>query len=789
MDSLNFQYLGEVMGDIFGDAVGIADKLHHKYITIEHVFLAMLKYPNSKDLLEQVCGNLEYLENLVSEYLYEYVDKRKDNESLQVTPPLKNIIDTLSERRENLAKSLNIDAYNAYEYWEFLDEILLEQHSYSAKLLSAFDLNYGDFFRNSKEATKGYAVSSRQQFIEDVDKSQIESYKKQDKLFKDDQIGWYKLDFLKQNTKTKTDKAIQKFAKDLSKLAEENKLDPLIGRENELERICEILCRRKKNNPILLGEPGVGKTSIIEGLAIAIYEGKVADKLKQSRIYSLDLASMVAGSKYRGDFERRLKAFIKEIQNDKNAIVFIDEIHSLVGAGDNGGNMDAANILKPVLANGDLRCIGATTFNEFKKSIEKDKALLRRFCPIDIKEPSLKDCLDILNSLKPLYEKFHNVVYDENAIELCLDLADRYIYDKFLPDKVIDLMDEVGAKVAMDKAKLESKTDSTPSVITKTDIESIIANNYNIPKSHITTNERELIKNLESKLKSRIYAQDKAIESLVQSIKIAKANLKEENHPIGSFLFSGPSGVGKTELSKELAKALGLSFIRFDMSEYSQAHSVATLIGAPAGYVGYENGGILVDKIRKNPHCVLVLDEIEKAHSDIYNILLQVMDNATLSDNMGNMARFNNVILILTSNVGSKEGNTIGFNSDNSTRSDNALKDTFSPEFRGRLDSIIAFNPLSKNEFKLIAKKIINDLNENLKSKNITLKLEPSALKELVNASFETSLGAREIKKLIDKEIKTRLSNLIINGDLEEGGNISITFKKEFCLKVVQNLV
>lgn len=832
----------DTLSEIIDYSVRVARELHHEYLTLEHIFLGLIVHRKSRDFLELCGANVAQLENIIKDYIVKYIPS---NENISL--PKQTL--ALSRVLSSMVRHADTSGANVVEFWDFLVFAMEEKDSYVARLLNSLQVSRLDILEN--------IPSQDMDFLANDSSLNLKS-SSVDEHTQDNAFGI---------SKNKVKSALDGFSKNLNILAQKGKIDPLIGRDSEIERICEILCRRKKNNPILLGEPGVGKTAIVEGLALAITQNKVPKKLQNATIYALDLGSLVAGSKYRGDFEKRLKAIIAELEEKENIIVFIDEIHTLVGAGaTSSGSMDASNLLKPALANGNIRCIGASTFSEYKNSIDKDKALSRRFCAIDIKEPSLDSCLQILRSLKPLYEEFHGLKYDDEALEACLELANRYIHDKFLPDKAIDLLDEVGASFALNnssagnhcidfevshKARTQSaltlretsknytsntshtriaenttesslrdlrskswqskdsfcqnhnnvametkeKTNSikskTPQIIvTKKDVENVLSRTYHIPKTQVNADEREAIKSLDKRLKKRIFAQDEAIDKITRQIKIAKANLKEPNHPIGSFLFSGPSGVGKTELAKELATHLGMAFVRLDMSEYSQAHSVATLIGAPAGYVGYENGGILVDKIRKNPHCVLVLDEIEKAHSDIYNILLQVMDNATLTDNMGNIARFNNAILILTSNAGSKEGNAIGFGADNSTRVSGALKDIFSPEFRGRLDGVIYFNPLKTAEFRKIAQKIINDLNETLHSRGIKIMLDSSALNRLSASSVDSALGAREIKKLIDNEIKTNLSEIIISGKLDNGGEVLVSYKKGgFKLEIMSNAV
>ena len=806
----------DTLSEIIDYSVRVARELHHEYLTIEHIFLGLIVHKKSKEFLESCGANTAQLESHIKDYIIRYIPSNENISLPKQTPALGRVF-------SQMVRHADTSGANVVEFWDFLAFAMEEQDSYCARLLKSLQVARLDILENIPS-------------FSDFDRQNAQNMRTDFGSQPSFETG---AAFTKNKSKgAVTKSSLDGFSKNLNSLAKQGKIDPLIGRDSELERICEILCRRKKNNPILLGEPGVGKTAIVEGLALAIEQNKVPQKLQNATIYALDLGALVAGSKYRGDFEKRLKAIIAELEERENVIVFIDEIHTLVGAGaTSGGSMDASNLLKPALANGNIRCIGASTFSEYKTSIDKDKALSRRFCAIDIKEPSLDSCLEILHSLKPLYEEFHAIKYDDEALETCLELANRYIHDKFLPDKAIDLLDEVGARFALSSYSLSdknldlskdnnanalknlqtntqahttkatstkiaelkestklaqssksktSKHSTKPTIIiTKKDVEEVVSKTYHIPKSQVNADERNALKTLDKRLKKRIYAQDEAIDKVVRAIKIAKANLKEPNHPIGSFLFSGPSGVGKTELAKELATHLGMAFMRFDMSEYSQAHSVATLIGAPAGYVGYENGGILVDKIRKNPHCVLVLDEIEKAHSDIYNILLQVMDNATLTDNMGNIARFNNAILILTSNAGSKEGNAIGFGADNSTRISGALKDIFSPEFRGRLDGMIHFNPLSNAEFKKIAQKIFSDINESLKTRGIKITLDCSALNRLSQSSGESALGAREIKKTIDSEIKASLSEIIISGKLDKGGEVLVSFAKgEFVLSL-----
>lgn len=709
------------------NAVESAREMRHEMLTIEHIFLAILNNHKGEELLKAFGANISQMQKLIRIYLSNHLPISKTQEiSLPTqTPALDRVFSSMIEHAANSNQKI-------LEIADLLAFILQEEDSYSAKLLNAQGITRLDIL----------------EFITSEEKEQ--------------------------NTQN-TDSYLRKYSKNLVELAKEGKIDPVIGRKEEIERVSEILCRRKKNNPILIGEPGVGKTAIAEGIALQIAQKKAPKALHNAQIFALDIGDMVAGSKYRGDFEKRLKGVLNEVVQIENAVLFIDEIHTIVGAGStSGGSLDASNLLKPALASGSLRCIGATTYNEYKTHFDKDKALSRRFSKVEVNEPSLLDSYAIIQELAPIYEKYHHISYTPEALKACVDLSHRYISEKFLPDKAIDIMDEVGANY-----KIHAPTSKKPKLISVEDIENIISKSVNIPKSQVSSDERGLLKNLAQKLKSRIYAQDKAIDALVEAIKMNKAGLGEVHRPIGSFLFVGPSGVGKTELSKEIAKALGLHFEKFDMSEYMESHSVSRLIGAPAGYVGFEQGGLLIDAIKKHPHCVLLLDEIEKAHSDVYNILLQVMDNAMLTDNSGNKADFKNVILIMTSNVGSKEANVLGFNKIEGSKHEKALKDVFSPEFRSRLDGVIAFDRLGKKEFERIANKYIQDINISLQEKNIVLDIDNKALNNIASRGIDNALGAREIRRIIENEIKRKLSDEILFGKLKNGGSVKITTSKD----------
>ena len=551
--------------------------------------------------------------------------------------------------------------------------------------------------------------------------------------------------------------------------------NPLIGREQELDRTIQVLCRAEKNNPLHIGEPGVGKTAITYGLAARINEGRVPEKLKNARIYGIDLGSMVAGTQFRGDFEKRLKAVMEELKEEENPILYIDEIHNLVGAGAvNGGSMDASNLLKPYLTDGTLKFIGATTYEEYKKYFSKDKSLVRRFQNIDIKEPTVEETVEILNGLKPYYEKFHHVRYQKGTMEHAAVLSNQYINERYLPDKAIDLIDEAGAYL-----ELHPKNKKVQ-VVDKKLVEEVLAKICRIPKQTVETEERQKLARLERELKGRIFGQDEAVDQLTNAIKLAKAGLNEENKPVSSLLFVGPTGVGKTELAKSAAKVLGIRLVRFDMSEYAEKHTVAKLIGSPAGYVGYEEGGLLTEAIRKNPHCVLLLDEIEKAHPDIYNILLQIMDYATLTDNQGRKADFRSVILIMTSNAGAEKADraSIGFGGRqlNEEGITDEVKRVFRPEFRNRLDRIIIFRPLDAAMADRIVGKEFGNLARKAAEKNVELTLSRACRKYLAAKGVSREYGAREIKRIIGQEIKPLLVDEMLFGRLKKGGSCEIDY-------------
>ncbi len=569
---------------------------------------------------------------------------------------------------------------------------------------------------------------------------------------------------------------LKAYTVNLNEEAKEKRIDPLIGRGNEVERIIHILARRKKNNPILVGDAGVGKTALVEGLARKIVEGEVPHALKDSTVYSLDMGSLLAGTRFRGDFEERIKAVIKALQKIDGAILFIDEIHTIVGAGaTSGGSMDASNLLKPALASGKLRCVGSTTFQEYRTHFEKDRALVRRFQRVEVNEPSVEDTIKILEGLKKQYEEFHGVTYTQGAIEAAATLAAKYLHDRKLPDKAIDLVDESGAAAKLAAGK-------PGAVVDVVDVERVLARMAQIPPREISTDDKSQLKNLDTELKRHIFGQDEAIVQLASAIKLGRAGLRAAEKPIGSFLFTGPTGVGKTEVAKVLAKTLGIGFVRFDMSEYMERHTVSRLIGAPPGYVGFDQGGLLTDAIAKTPHAVLLLDEIEKAHPDVFNVLLQVMDHGKLTDNNGKQTDFRHVILLMTSNVGARDltRRSVGFGDPKvGADVDREFKNLFSPEFRNRLDARIMFRSLSPVVMSSIVEKFIKELATQLAERNVTIEVTEAAKQHLAEKGYDPDNGARPLGRVIQDDIKRPLSDELLFGKLENGGNVSIGFDVE----------
>ncbi len=573
---------------------------------------------------------------------------------------------------------------------------------------------------------------------------------------------------LEPETRQNGSSPLERFCINLSQRAREGRIDPLIGRSDELSRCIHILCRRRKNNPLLVGEAGVGKTAIAEGLALQIEQGDAPEAIHDATIYALDMGALLAGTKYRGDFEERLKAVLTALQKEKHGILFIDEIHTIIGAGAaSGGTMDASNLLKPALASGELRCMGATTFQEFRNLFEKDRALSRRFQKVDIHEPSVEQTIDILKGLKSRLEEHHDVRYSQAAIENAARLASRYLADRHLPDSAIDVLDEAGAAMRVRPADKRRKQ------VTVHDIEAIVASIARIPPQQVSASDKRRLSHLERDLKLSVFGQDEAIEQLAASIKLSRAGLAHPERPIGSFLFAGPTGVGKTEVARQLARIMGVELIRFDMSEYMESHTVSRLIGAPPGYVGFDQGGLLTEAVSKNPHAVLLLDEIEKAHPDLFNLLLQIMDHGTLTDNNGRSADFRHVVLIMTSNAGAFEmqQNTVGFNPQPRSGEDKeAIKRIFTPEFRNRLDNIITFAPLAEETILHIVDKFIIELEEQLRDKKVELDVTHEARAWLARHGYDPLMGARPMARLIQEQIKKPLADAILFGDLQRGG-------------------
>ena len=579
---------------------------------------------------------------------------------------------------------------------------------------------------------------------------------------------------------------LESFASNLHSEAEAGRIDPLIGRLEEVTRVIQILSRRRKNNPLLVGESGVGKTAVAEGLARLIVEQQVPDVLSDSVIYSLDLGALLAGTKYRGDFEKRFKALLGELKKDENAVLFIDEIHTIIGAGAaSGGVMDASNLLKPALTSGQLRCIGSTTYQEYRGIFDKDRALSRRFQKIDVEEPDVETTYKILKGLKPRFEEHHKLRYSDSSLKAASELAGRYINDRYMPDKAIDVVDEAGAYQQLQPASKRKK------LIQAADMEKVVASIARIPPKHVSSSDVAALKNLEGNLKMVVFGQNEAIDSLATAIKLSRAGLNEQDKPIGSFLFSGPTGVGKTEVSRQLAKIMGIELLRFDMSEYMERHTVSRLIGAPPGYVGFDQGGLLTEAVTKNPHCVLLLDEIEKAHPDVFNLLLQVMDHGTLTDNNGRKADFRNVILIMTTNAGAQEmaRASIGFTEqDHSSDGMGVIKKAFTPEFRNRLDTIIQFGSLSPETIRTVVDKFLVDLQVQLDEKGVVLHVEESARDWFVEHGYSESMGARPMGRLIQEKLKKALAEDILFGQLTEGGDVFVTAADSIEIRVEANV-
>jgi ATP-dependent Clp protease ATP-binding subunit ClpA len=723
------------LNNVFRESVQYAKENRHEYLTLEHIFLSILKSEEGQEILMAVGGDIDYMTELITTYLNTNVPVLELNEEGEIDDPYETV--ALSHVMNDMMTHINSSGRHEAKIGDMLASIFTQQKSYTYQVMKAENIDRVDILE----------AISHNDFINEQTKDIVE--------IEEDEYP-----------------NLTAYTIELVSIAKQGKIDPVIGRISEIDRVMQTLCRRKKNNPLLVGEPGVGKTAIAEGLALKISEANVPDILKNSKIFALDLGAMISGTKYRGDFEKRLKGVLSELESVDKSIIFIDEIHTLVGAGaTSGGSMDAANLLKPALARGDLKCIGATTYAEFRNYLDKDKALSRRFSKIDIDEPSAEDTIKILQGIKHKYEAYHQINFSDDALQSAVSLSVKYLHDRFLPDKAMDIIDEVGAHFM-----LQDKKNIT---ITSSDIENSVARMLKLPSAVISSDDTSKLKGLANDIGQKIIGQDSAIETIVQSIKRSYAGLNQENQPIGSFLFVGPTGVGKTALSDELAKSMDIHFERIDMSEYMEKHALSRLIGAPPGYVGYEQGGLLTEMIKKNPHTVLLLDEIEKAHPDIMNILLQVMDGAKLTDNNGMVSDFKNVILIMTSNLGTKEASVMGFAKDETAKTDKALKDFFSPEFRNRLSAVVEFNHLDFDVIVKIVDREIAKLNEQMASKKIVIKLGKKAGEYIAREGYSDLYGAREIARVINEKIKEPLTNEILFGKLKNGGSVKVSYKKE----------
>jgi ATP-dependent Clp protease ATP-binding subunit ClpA len=731
----------KMVNDILLDAYDEAKKNSDEYVTPEHLLYACLLQEDIFLAVESCGGKIEELKEKLKKYIEENISKSDTRAEKAFEPN-----ESFGFQQVLFAASLQAESSG---------RDVIEAHHIISAIFNLED-SYARYFLEEQGITRKDLLFYLSHSTEDFDEEQEE--------------------FIKEdiNEEEEKESIIEKYTTNLTKLVVEESKDPLIGREGILNRTIQILCRRSKNNPVHIGEPGVGKTAITMGLAKLIAEGKIPKKLKDAQIFSLDLGSMLAGTKYRGDFEERIKRVLDEIKKLNNPIVYIDEIHNIVGAGAlSGGSLDASNLLKPYLMEGKIRFIGATTFEEYKKYFEKDKALSRRFQTVEVKEPTIEETTEILEGLKENYERYHNVKYTKEAINTAVTLSAKYMNDRHLPDKAIDIIDEAGAFMAM-----KDKATEEPIVIDESIIEDIIARICNIPKKTVESNEISSLKNMDEELKKSIFGQDKAIEEVVRCIKMSRAGLNEENKPVASMLFVGPTGVGKTEIAKNLAKNMGIELVRFDMSEYAEKHAASKLIGAPPGYVGYEEGGLLTDTIRKKPHCVLLLDEIEKSHGDILNVLLQVMDYATLTDNQGRKADFRNVVIIMTSNAGARNigKNLVGFG-EREVKGEAIMEEVkriLTPEFRNRLDKVVVFNNLDDVMAISIAKKELNNFREKLTSKNVQVEFTEACASYIAKKGTSKEYGAREIIRVINSELKPILIDEILFGKLSNGGNCTI---------------
>lgn len=721
----------------------------HEFMTVEHLLLALLSNPSARDALEACSVDLVALRQELEAFIEQTTPVLPMSEEERDTQPTLSFQRVLQRAVFHVQSSGRSEVSGA----NVLVAIFSEQESQAAYLLRKHEVSRLDVVNFISHGTRK----------DEPGPSSDAGSSSSSQASSEEQAGG--------------EERMENFTTNLNQLARVGGIDPLIGRGKELERAVQVLCRRRKNNPLLVGESGVGKTAIAEGLAWRIVQGDVPEIMADCTIYSLDIGSLLAGTKYRGDFEKRFKALLKQLEQDSNSILFIDEIHTIIGAGAaSGGQVDAANLIKPLLSSGKIRVMGSTTYQEFSNIFEKDRALARRFQKIDITEPSVEETVQIINGLKPKYEAHHDVRYTAKAVRAAVELAVKYINDRHLPDKAIDVIDEAGARARLMPVSKRKKT------VNVADIESVVARIARIPEKSVSQSDRDTLKSLGDRLKMLVFGQDKAIEALTEAIKMSRAGLGQDHKPVGSFLFAGPTGVGKTEVTVQLSKALGIELLRFDMSEYMERHTVSRLIGAPPGYVGFDQGGLLTDAVIKHPHAVLLLDEIEKAHPDVFNILLQVMDNGTLTDNNGRKADFRNVVLVMTTNAGVRETErkSIGLiHQDNSTDAMEEIKKIFTPEFRNRLDNIIWFDHLSTEVIHQVVDKFIVELQAQLDQKGVSLEVSQEARDWLAEKGYDRAMGARPMARVIQDNLKKPLANELLFGSLVDGGQVTVTLNKE----------
>jgi len=724
----------------------------HEFMTVEHLLLAIIDTAKVREILRASGADAARLRKELKDFIDQTTPRLKQDDDREVQP-------TLGFQRVLQRAVFHVQSSGKKEVTvaNVLVAIFSEKHSHAAYLLGLQEVSRLDVVNFISHG---------------LPKSGEEAEKPSDDATPQPEG----------ERDAEGASALEKYATNLNKLAEQGRIDPLIGRQLEIERTVEILCRRRKNNPLYVGEAGVGKTALVEGLARMIFEGKVPEVLAGSTVYSLDLGSLIAGTKYRGDFEKRLKGVLAEIKKLPGAILFIDEIHAVIGAGAaSGGVMDASNLIKPALANGELRCIGSTTYQEYRGIFEKDHALTRRFQKIDIVEPTVAETIEILRGLRSKFEEHHGIKYADEALQAAAELSQRHINDRHLPDKAIDVIDEAGARLRLRPPEKREET------VTVAHIEDVVARIARIPSKTVSSSDRDVLRNLDRNLKLVIYGQDKAIQTLASAIKMARSGLGDQLKPVGSFLFAGPTGVGKTEVTRQLALTLGVELIRFDMSEYMERHTVSRLIGAPPGYVGFDQGGLLTEAITKHPHCVLLLDEIEKAHPDVFNLLLQVMDHGTLTDNNGRKADFRHVVIVMTTNAGAAEMNrsSIGFVAqDHATDGLEAIKRLFAPEFRNRLDAVVQFDPLDERTIQRVVDKLLVEIEAQLELKGVALHIDDDARVWIAKRGYDPKMGARPMARVIQEHIKRPLAEELLFGRLENGGHAFVSVGPGDQLKV-----